>query len=58
MPKNLWPDFDSGQVLPSPKTVIDQAGDGLKERTGGLLEFYRVHLLIEQNIVNATYTLY
>ena len=58
MPKSLWPDFDIGQVLSSPKTVIEQAGDGLREKTGGLLEFFRVNLLIQQNIVEATYTLF
>jgi hypothetical protein len=58
MPKNLWPDFDIGHALPSPKTIIEQAGDGLREKTGGALQFYRMSLLVRENIADATYSLY
>ncbi len=58
MSENLWPDFDVGKAPRSPKSVIEEAGKGLLERTRGLVEFYRMDLSIKNNNVEASYSLY
>lgn len=58
MSKNLWPDFDSEQALCSPKTVIEEAGAGLVEKTKGLVQFYRTRVSIKDNKVEVHFSLY
>ena len=58
MSKNLWPDFDSEQALRSPKTVIEEAGAGLVEKTKGLVQFYRMNVSIKDNKVEVLFSLY
>ncbi len=38
MNKNLWPEFDVASKS-TPKTIIEQAGAGLEEKTNGLIKF-------------------
>jgi hypothetical protein len=40
MSKNLWPDFDSAKLPRSPKSVIDEAGSGLEQKTDGAVRFW------------------
>lgn len=54
MPENLWPVFDIRNVRPSPRTIIDDVGKGLKERTGGLVSFYGQPSLVRDNNVLST----
>ena len=58
MTENMWPDFDLSDTPPSPKAVIDQAGSGLREKTGGIVEFYRMSIRVSENTVMADYSLY
>jgi hypothetical protein len=58
MPTNLWPDFDIGKAPRSPKTVIEEVGDGLEKKTNGLLRFYRMTIAITDNQVEAAFSLY
>ncbi len=60
MTKNLWPDFDfSNAALPkTPKGVILEAGDGLKERTNGLIEFDSLNTQITGASVELTFSLW
>jgi len=58
MPQNLWPDFDVGKAPRSPKTVVEEAGSGLERKTNGLIQFYAMGLIIENNIVEAQFSLY
>jgi predicted site-specific integrase-resolvase len=55
---NLWPDFDIGQAPRSPKTVIEEVGSGLEEKTNGLVQFYRMNIKIKDNQVEAVFSLY
>jgi len=59
MAENMWPDFDVGQAPRSPKSVIEEYGEGLGERTKDKIQFYRSNLTIRDGkIVNVTYTLW
>ena len=58
MSKNLWPNFDTGQALRTPMTVIQEAGAGLEEKTNGLVKFYRMSPSIKDNKVEVSFTLY
>lgn len=40
MSNNLWPDFELADSLPTPKSIIEDAGKGLTEKTGSLVHFY------------------
>jgi hypothetical protein len=58
MSTNLWPDFDSANLPRSPKAVVEQAGDGLREKTGGVVVFFRTGTTIRSNRVEISYSLY
>lgn len=58
MSKNLWPEFDIGQAPRSPKTVIEEAGDGLEKKTKGLVQFYPMGISIKDNKVEVIFSLY
>lgn len=58
MPKDLWPEFDSEQALRSPKTVIEEAGAGLEEKTNGIVKFSRMNVSINDNNVEVLFSLY
>lgn len=58
MTTNLWPDFDYADTPKSPKAIIDQAGAGLDDKTGGVVRFYRTGITVRGNMVEASYTLY
>ena len=58
MPNNLWPDFAFGNLLRSPKAVIDEAGAGLESKTNGLVKFYTSGASIKNNIVEVRCSLY
>ena len=46
MSENIWPDFNASLVPPSPKRIIDQAGEGLRDKTKGVVVFYNWTLAI------------
>jgi len=56
--ENLWPKFDNAGGPRSPKAIIEEAGSGLKERTGGVLEFYRTDTTIKDNEIKLTFTIW
>ena len=57
--KNLWPEFSSSETeAASPKEVIQRAGDGLKERTNGLVEFTLMHTSVADGNVHIVFSLY
>ncbi|WP_020470167.1 hypothetical protein [Zavarzinella formosa] len=58
MTKNLWPDFDIGQMPLSPKQIIEEAGAGLEEKTNGLVRFSYEGVVVQVNTVELTYALY
>jgi len=58
MPKDLWPDFDIGKAPRSPKTVVEEAGSVLEKKTNGVVQFYTLRLLVENNIVTVEFSLY
>lgn len=39
MSKNLWPEFEA-MSKSTPKTVVENAGAGLEEKTAGLVRFF------------------
>ena len=40
MSKNLWPDFNVDHTPRSPRSILEEAGSGLEEKTSGLVQFY------------------
>ena len=58
MSENLWPDFDIGKAPRSPKTVIEEAGGGLSDKTKGIIRFYTMSTKINENDVNMSFSLY
>jgi hypothetical protein len=59
MSENLWPDFNAGQMPRSPKAVIEAAGRGLKEKTGGLVQFTQLGTAsIKDNDAQVAFSLY
>ena len=56
---NLWPDFVADPSAPrSPKIVIAEAADGLKEKTGGSVTVFQANISITDNTVELSYTLF
>ena len=56
---NLWPDFKQVVVaIASPKSIIDQAGSGVKQKTDGLVHFYTGTLSISEGIGRLNCSLY
>jgi hypothetical protein len=58
MNDNLWPDFNVGEAPRSPKTVIEDAGSGLKEKTNGKVWFYTLATGVRDNVITARFSLY
>lgn len=58
MSRNLWPDFDIGQGPRSPKSVIEEAGSGIDQKTRGLITFYSAAPIINGDKVVAEFNLY
>ena len=50
MSANIWPNFNASLVPPSPKRIIDQAGEGLKDKTKGVVVFYTGSIMIEDDM--------
>ena len=58
MPINLWPNFDVGQAPRSPKSVTEEAGSGLSERTGGRIAFWTLGTSMNHALVDVEFSLY
>jgi hypothetical protein len=58
MSKNLWPDFETKKGPRSPKSVIEEAGAGLQEKTKGFVIFYPLSTSIISDQVDASFSLY
>jgi hypothetical protein len=58
MPKNLWPDFDVRKAPRSPKTVVEEAGHGLGEKTNGLVVFYTLRTSAKGETFEVEFSLY
>jgi hypothetical protein len=54
----LWPEFDLGTTTPSPKTVIEQAGAGLEQKTLGQVRFFTLGLNVVDKVVTVSFSLY
>src|SRR5258706_2416795 len=58
MANDLWPDFDSDEVARSPKTVIQEAGDGVEAKTQGQISFSISVDIRDEGMVNLRCHLY
>jgi hypothetical protein len=58
MSENMWPNFETAQTSRSPKTVIEEAGRGLAERTKGVVRFYTLSTSIKNDNVEVAFSLY
>ena len=58
MPTNLWPNFDIGRAPRSPKTVIEEAGAGLDEKTNGTVRFWALGTSMKDNNFQSSFSLY
>lgn len=58
MPKQLWPDFNITPPQSTPKTIIEQAGEGLREKTKGLVVFQPLSNNISGEILSLQFALY
>lgn len=58
MSTNLWPDFDSTQTIRSPKAVVEEAGEGLGDKTNGIVSFISGGTSINGNRVEVSFSLY
>ena len=54
---NLWPDFTTEVAVDSPKQVVDEAGEGIKDRTNGKIVFYFAGIAIQGDKATAQYSL-
>ena len=50
MSANIWPDFNASLVPPSPKRIIEQAGEGLRDKTKGVVVFSSIGVTIEDDM--------
>jgi hypothetical protein len=58
MSTNVWPEFELVQNPPSPKTIIEELGAGLRERTKGAVQFYPGKTTIVGDEVKLSFNLY
>ena len=58
MADDLWPDFNSGEVARSPKSVIQEAGNGVEAKTQGEITFGISVNIDEEGMVNLRCHLY
>lgn len=58
MSTNLWPEFHAVQSPSSPKKIIEERGAGLKERTKGVVQFYRSRTTVAGDEITLNFTLY
>jgi hypothetical protein len=58
MAENLWPNFNLDGIPNSPKGLIDRVGEGLREKTNGLLLFHAQNTAVEGTKITASYTIY
>jgi hypothetical protein len=58
MEVNLWPDFSRSDLPPTPKSIIEDAGEGLKEKTDSLVRFYIAGVSFSEGFANVRCTLY
>lgn len=55
---DLWPNFDVTVVKPTPKTIVEQAGKGLSEKTKGLVQFSPYGNDITDQTMSLSYSLF
>ena len=59
MLKNPWPDFDVADAPRSPKSIVEELGAGLENKTMGVVKFYRAGVRIsDENAASVTFNLY
>src|SRR6266404_2426767 len=58
MAKDLWPEFDVSLSKPTPKTIIEQAGAALEEKTKGIVRFFLLGKEIAGGFASFTFSLY
>jgi hypothetical protein len=58
MEKNFWPDFNPTESPSTPKSIIQEAGKGLEEKTDRLVTFYQLNVIFTGGFANASYSLY
>jgi hypothetical protein len=58
MEQNIWPDFNPSDSPSTPKSIIEGAGNGLIEKTGGLVRFYTMGVNFSAGYANTSHSLY